>query len=89
MERKHQMKFRVSKEEKRIIETNTKKAGFASTASYMRNQCLNSQRQALYLYQKCEIRDSLQKIDELAGSDSRVSCHIQNIHNILDKAGDE
>ena len=89
MERKYQMKFRVSEEEKKQIEMNAEKEGFASAASYMRSRSLNSQQGTLYLHQKCEIRDCLQKMDELADNDSRMNCYVQRIHNILDEAGEE
>ena len=89
MERKYQMKFRVSEEEKRQIEMNAEKEGFANVASYMRSRSLNSQQGTLYLYQRCEIRDSLQIISESAGSNPRVNCCLRRIHDIIDKAGEE
>lgn len=88
MKRDRQIKCKVSEEEKKRIEANAEKAGFANVASYIRSRCLNENQSGLYLYQKCEIRDSLQKINDLAGNDSRVLCHTGRIHNILDKAGD-
>lgn len=89
MERKCQIKCKVSEEEKKQIEVNAKKAGFANAASYMRNQCLRNNQPTLSLHQKCEIRDSLQKINELAGDDSKITCYTNKIHNLLDKAGEE
>lgn len=40
MKREEIIKFKVSEEEKKIIEENTAKGGFASVAAYARNQCL-------------------------------------------------
>ena len=89
MKRDQQMKFKVSEEEKQQIESNAKAAGFANAASYMRHQCLNRNQSGLCIYEKCEIRDSLQKIREWSGNNPKVITHTNRINSIIDKAGEE
>ena len=88
MKRKEIIKFKVSEEEKKIIEENTAKGGFASVAAYARNQCLADNPTQLVLWKKCKIRDSLQEINRLAGNNPQILSCINKINGIIDKAGE-
>ena len=87
MKRNVQIKFNVSEEEKKLIETNAVNAGYSSIAAFMRNRCVNTQEQAFFIYQKCEIRNELQEIIALSNNDSKIVCHVNRIHDILNGEG--
>lgn len=78
------IKARVTEEEKYIIDTKAKRLGYANTASYIKDMCLNDVDGGLAIWQKCEIRDSLQRIDKMYGSDKRVHCHLNRINDVLE-----
>lgn len=87
MKRNVQIKFNVTEEEKNIIETNAINAGYSSIAAFMRDRCVNIQESSFFIYQKCEIRNELQEIIALSNNDSKIICHVNRIHNILDGEG--
>lgn len=83
MKRNVQIKFNVSEEEKNIIENNAINSGYSSIAAFMRDRCVNIQEQGFFIYQKCEIRNELQEIVSLSNNDSKIVCHVNRIHDIL------
>lgn len=85
MKRNVQIKFNVSKEEKNIIENNAINSGYSSIAAFMRDRCVNIQEQGFFIYQKCEIRNELQEIISLSGNNSKIACHVNRIHDILNR----
>ncbi len=88
MKREKIIKFKVSEEENKTIEENAAKGGFASVAAYARNQCLAYKPIQLVLWQKCEIRDSLQEINRITGNNPQILSCINKINGIIDKVGE-
>lgn len=87
-ERNIQMKFKATKEEKEKITQNANMQGYASVASFIRSQCLNTNNDTLSIRRKCEIREELQTIVKLSDNNSKIIHHTDKISNIINKAGE-
>jgi uncharacterized protein YehS (DUF1456 family) len=72
----------VSEEEKQTIESNAKKAGFASAAAYLRSQSMEGYKK-VYLWQKSETLDVLEHLQRRHEEDSVTVNSINKIINIL------